>query len=107
MMWKQPYHPPVLSGEIPLAVTWSWRGRQAPAYITAIEEILEQREQVLAREREVLEGLNSVLNKIGHRIVPLEGTSRRWGRLLGNGEEAPEETPRRRGRPPKVKTESV
>ena len=61
---------------------------EAPAYTAAIEKILEEREQAQARERAVIEGLNTALAKIGYKIVPLRGAT------------AAQEMPKRRGRPP-------
>ena len=78
---------------------------EAPAPIAAIEEILAQRQVMRARERDVIEGLNAALAKIGYKIVPLRGPAKPQPRLGSTAEPATSDTVKRRGRPPKAKTE--
>jgi hypothetical protein len=82
---------------------------QAQAYVKAIEELLEQKNEILAKEKEAIENLSGILNKMGYRIVPMnQAPAKRRGRPPGSGKKsvttsAPK---KRRGRPPKAKSEA-
>jgi hypothetical protein len=77
--------------------------------VESIERVLEEKEAVLAREQAMLEGLKSLLGRMGYELVPRgKGEPRRagWKRALG----APSSSPvastsaggRGRGRPRKT-----
>lgn len=80
--------------------------------VKTMESILEEREASQAKEKEAVESLNVVLQRMGYQIVPLhQDAKRRRGRgrvadpvhpVLGAASEG-DGAPRRRGRPAKVK----
>jgi len=81
--------------------------------VKTMESILEEREASQAKEKEAVESLNTVLQRMGYQIVPLHQDSRRRqkrGRAAGAGHPAiaadsqRDAAPRRRGRPPKIQT---
>ena len=81
--------------------------------VKTMESILEEREASQAKEKEAVESLNAVLQRMGYQIVPLHQDTRRRqkrGRAaeaMHPGVEADPQgvtAPRRRGRPAKVKT---
>ena len=80
--------------------------------VKTMESILEEREASQAKEKEAVESLNAVLQRMGYQIVPLEQGSRRGKKrsriidgpgLVVGAEPQGETGPRRRGRPAKVK----
>jgi hypothetical protein len=79
----------------------------APAYLTAIEGILEQRQEAEARERTVIEGLNEALAKLGYKIVPLRGGTKPQSLVGRSTDPGFNDTPKRRGRPPKAKVDTA
>jgi hypothetical protein len=99
------------------------------ALVHSVENLLAEKEAVAAKEKELIEGLDAVLTKMGYRVVvasavlkprgrpPGSGDGRkRRGRPPGSGKgrrrgaasapKAEGTAPRRRGRPPKEKAES-
>jgi hypothetical protein len=81
--------------------------------VKTMESILEEREESRMKEKEAIESLNGVLQRMGYQIVPLHQDSRRRpkrGRAADAGhpvvgaEHQGDATPRRRGRPRKVET---
>jgi hypothetical protein len=81
--------------------------------VKTLESILEEREASQAKEKNAIESLNGVLQRMGYQIVPLHQDSRRRRGRGGTADPAhvapgPEthgdSGPRRRGRPSKVKT---
>src|SRR5262245_12484061 len=74
----------------------------------SMESILAEKEAALTKERQAIENLGAVLNRMGYGIVPLSqlpaGQKRRGRPPRNQNQPAPvadESTPRRRGRPPK------
>ena len=81
--------------------------------VKTMESILEERVASQAKEKEALESLNAVLQRMGYQIVALDQGTRRGkkrGRVADTahpviGADPQGETgPKRRGRPAKVKT---
>jgi hypothetical protein len=79
--------------------------------VKTMESILEEREASQAKEKEAVESLKAVLQRMGYQIVPLHQDSRRRpkrGRAADAGHPAVaadsqgDAAPRRRGRPRKV-----
>jgi hypothetical protein len=95
------------------------------ALVKALESLVAEKQAVTSKEKELVEGLNAVLSKMGYRVVPTtavpkrrgrppgSATGKRRGRPPGSGKKRrgpgrpPKEksTPKRRGRPPKGKTD--
>lgn len=81
--------------------------------VKTMEAILEERIASQAKEKEAVESLNAVLERMGYQIVPLEPGTRR-GKKRGRATERigpvvgadPDgnPAPKRRGRPAKVRT---
>jgi hypothetical protein len=76
--------------------------------VKTMESILEEREASRTKEKEAVESLNAVLERMGYQIVPLEQGSRR-GKKRGRADGAHpaaegdlDVAPRRRGRPATV-----
>jgi len=82
--------------------------------VKTMESILEEREASRTKEKEAIESLNTVLQRMGYQIVPLHQDSRRGqkrGRAVDAGHpgvgvdlQGDAGAPRRRGRPRKVQT---
>jgi hypothetical protein len=81
--------------------------------VKTMESILEEREASRTKEKEAIESLNAVLQRMGYQIVPLHQDSRRRpkrGRAADAGHPVVgtdphgDAAPRRRGRPAKVRT---
>ena len=77
------------------------------ALVKSVEALLHEKKVVAARERELIGGLNAVLEKMGYRVVAADGMPRRRGRPPGSGngrragrKPGPRARRRRRGRPP-------
>jgi hypothetical protein len=80
--------------------------------VKTMESILEEREASQAKEKEAVESINAVLQRMGYQIVPLHQEARRRQKR-GRAAEAMhpvvgadpqgDVAPRRRGRPAKVK----
>jgi hypothetical protein len=78
--------------------------------VKTMESILEEREASRTKEKEAIESLNAVLQRMGYQIVALHQDSRRRpkrGRTADAGQpvvgaDLQEAAPRRRGRPRKV-----
>jgi len=94
--------------------------------IKSLESLVAEKQAVTSKEKELVDGLNAVLSKMGYRVVaatavpkrrgrPPRRKARRPGRPKGSGNgrrrrrpgRPPKEkkAPKRRGRPPKAKTE--
>lgn len=97
--------------------------------VQSVENLLAEKEAVAAKEKELIEGLDAVLTKMGYRVVAASAVLKPRGRPPGGGEGKKERrrppgsgngrrrssagsskaegaAPKRRGRPPKEKTES-
>lgn len=81
--------------------------------VKTMESILEEREASRTKEKEAIESLNAVLQRMGYQIVPLHqdsGHRKKRGRAADAGhpvvgaDPQGEAAPRRRGRPAKVRT---
>ena len=57
------------------------------ALVKSLENLVAEKQAVTSKEKELIDGLNAVLSKMGYRVV------------------AATAVPKRRGRPPKPKTE--
>lgn len=72
---------------------------KADALVKSVKALLAEREALTAKERELVRTVNSVLNKMGYRVVPLSGSTApargRRGRRAGR---RPGRTPGGRGR---------
>jgi hypothetical protein len=95
------------------------------ALVKSLETLVAEKIAVTAKEKELVDGLNAVLSKMGYRVVaatavpkrrgrPPGSKARRPGRPKGSGKgrrrgpgRPPKEksAPKRRGRPPKAKTD--
>ena len=95
------------------------------ALVKSLESLVAEKQAVTSKEKELVDGLNAVLSKMGYRVVPTisvpkrrgrppgSATGKRRGRPPGSGKKRrgpgrpPKEksTPRRRGRSPKGKTD--
>jgi hypothetical protein len=95
------------------------------ALVKALETLVAEKQAVTSKEKELVDGLNAVLSKMGYRVVaatavpkrrgrpPGSATGRRRGRPSGSGKKRrgpgrppkAKSAPRRRGRPPKAKTD--
>ena len=95
------------------------------ALIKSLEGLVAEKQAVTSKEKELVDGLNAVLSKMGYRVVaaaavpkrrgrpPGSATGRRRGRPSGSGKKRrgpgrppkAKTAPRRRGRPPKAKTD--
>ena len=83
--------------------------------VKTMESILEEREASRTKEKEAIESLNAVLQRMGYQIVPLHQDPRRRqkrGRAVDpahpvvGADSQGVAAPRRRGRPAKVKAPS-
>jgi colicin import membrane protein len=93
--------------------------------VKSVESLVAEKVAVTAKEKELIDGLNAVLSKMGYRVVvatavakrrgrpPASATGKRRGRPPGSGKKRrgpgrppkAKSAPKRRGRPPKAKTE--
>jgi hypothetical protein len=66
-----------------------------------METIISEKEAAIAKERQAIEQLNGILNRLGYRIVPLEQTAAPTGKRRGrppgskNKAKASDQTPKR------------
>jgi hypothetical protein len=97
------------------------------ALIKSLESLVAEKQAVTSKEKQLVDGLNAVLSKMGYRVVAATAVPKRRGRppgrkgrrpgrpkMSGNGRRRrrrpgrpPKEksAPKRRGRQPKAKTE--
>ena len=96
------------------------------ALVKSLESLVAEKQAVSSKEKELVDGLNAVLSKMGYRVVatsavpkrrgrPPGSKARRPGRRKGSGNgrrrrgpgRPPKKgsAPKRRGRPPKAKTD--
>jgi hypothetical protein len=94
------------------------------ALVKSLESLVAEKQAVTSKEKELVDGLNAVLSKMGYRVVvatavpkrrgrpPGSATGKRRGRPPGSGKKrGPGRPPKtksatkRRGRPPKPKTD--
>lgn len=96
------------------------------ALVKSLEGLVAEKQAVTSKEKELVDGLNAVLSKMGYRVVATTAVPKRRGRPPGSGARRPgrpkgsgngrrrrgpgrppkeKSTPKRRGRPPKEKTE--
>lgn len=99
-------------------------GIKTDALVKSLESLVAEKQAVTSKEKELIDGLNAVLSKMGYRVVatsavpkrrgrpPGSPTGKRRGRPPGSGKKRgprrpPKEksTAKRRGRPPKAKTD--
>ena len=79
--------------------------------VKTMESILEERVASQAKEKEAIESLNAVLQRMGYQIVPLQQDPRRRrgrasagvGPAIGADPQG-DLAPKKRGRPAKIKT---
>jgi len=97
------------------------------ALVKSLEGLVAEKQAVTSKEKELVDGLNAVLSKMGYRVVAATAMPKRRGRPPGSGARRPgcpkgssngrrrrgpgrppkaKSTPKRRSRPPKTKTES-
>ena len=95
------------------------------ALVKSLEGLVAEKQAVTSKEKELVDGLNAVLSKMGYRVVattavpkrrgrpPGSATGKRRGRPPGPGKKQrrpgrpskESSAPKRRGRPPKAKAE--
>ena len=83
------------------------------ALVKHLESLVAEKQAVTSKEKELIDGLNAVLSKMGYRVVAATAVPKRRGRPPGSGKQRrgpgrpPKEkrAPKRRRRPPKAKTE--
>jgi hypothetical protein len=94
------------------------------ALVKSLEVLVAEKQAVTAKEKELIDGLNAVLSKMGYRVVasaampkrrgrPPGSKGKRRGRPPGSGKKRrkpgrpskEKSASKRRGRPPKSKTE--
>ena len=95
------------------------------ALVKSLESLVAEKEAVTSKEKELIDGLNAVLSKMGYRVVATtavpkrrgrprgSATGKRLGRPPGSGKKRrgpgrppkAKSTSKRRGRPAKAKTE--
>ena len=95
------------------------------ALVKSLEGLVAEKQAVTSKEKELVDGLNAVLSKMGYRVVastvvpkrrgrpPGTTTGKRRGRPPGSGKQRrgpgrprkEKGASKRRGRPPKVKTD--
>ena len=95
------------------------------ALIKSVEGLVAEKQAVTSKEKELVDGLNAVLSKMGYRVVAATAVPKRRGRPPGSGARRPgrpkgsgkarrrgpgrppkvKSAPKRRGRPPKAKAE--
>ncbi|MGH7255974.1 MAG: hypothetical protein ACREI3_09370 [Nitrospirales bacterium] len=96
------------------------------ALVKSVETLVAEKLAVTAREKELIDGLNAVLSKMGYRVVASAAVPKRRGRPPGSGARRPGRpkgsgngrrrrgpgrppkstgAAKRRGRPPKAKPE--
>jgi hypothetical protein len=95
------------------------------ALVKHLESLVAEKQAVTSKEKELIDGLNAVLSKMGYRVVAATAVPKRRGRPPGSGARRPGRpkgsgkgrrrgpgrpskegsAPKRRGRPPKPKTE--
>jgi hypothetical protein len=82
--------------------------------VKTMESILEEREASRTKEKEAVESLNAVLQRMGYQIVPLHQDAKRrlkrsravdTARPFSEVDTQTDTTPRRRGRPRKTQAE--
>jgi hypothetical protein len=83
-------------------------GPKSVAVVQAVENLIAEKQAIALMEREVIESLNEVLNKIGYKVVAMDadasrGRGRRRGRSPRSRRGRPAGTGRKRdpGRAPK------
>jgi hypothetical protein len=64
------------------------------ALIKSLENLVAEKQAVSSKEKELVDGLNAVLSKMGYRVVATSAVPKRRGRPPGS------QTGKRRGRPP-------
>jgi hypothetical protein len=98
------------------------------ALVKSVETLVAEKLAVTAKEKELVDGLNAVLSKMGYQVVETTAVPKRRGRPPGSGSRRPgrpkgssngrrrrgpgrppkaKSAPKRRGRRPKAKTESA
>lgn len=95
------------------------------ALVKSLESLVAEKQAVTTKEKQLVDGLNAVLSKMGYRVVatsavpkrrgrpPGSSTGKRRGRPPGSGKKRrgpgrppkSKSAPKRRGRPPKAKTD--
>jgi hypothetical protein len=96
------------------------------ALVKSLESLVAEKQAVTSKEKELVDGLNAVLSKMGYRVVAATALPKRRGRPPGSKARRPgrpkgsgngrrrrkpgprpiaKNAPKRRGRPPKAKTE--
>jgi hypothetical protein len=96
------------------------------ALVKSLERLVAEKQAVTSKEKELIDGLNAVLSKMGYRVVAAAALPKRRGRPPGTGARRPGRpkgsgngrrrrgpgrppkptgAPKRRGRPPKGKPE--
>lgn len=64
------------------------------ALVKSLESLVAEKQAVTSKEKELVDGLNAVLSKMGYRVVTATAVPKRRGRPPGST------TGKRRGRPP-------
>jgi hypothetical protein len=64
------------------------------ALVKSLESLVAEKQAVTSKEKELVDGLNAVLSKMGYRVVAATAVPKRRGRPPGST------TEKRRGRPP-------
>jgi hypothetical protein len=95
------------------------------ALIKSLEGLVAEKQAVTSKEKELVDGLNAVLSKMGYRVLATTAVPKRRGRPPGSGARRPgrpkgsgkgrrrgpgrppKHASKRRGRPPKAKAESA
>ena len=64
--------------------------------VTSVENLFAEKQALAAKEKKMIDDLNTALSKMGYRIVPAKaaanganGTGKRLGRPPGSGKEQP------------------
>jgi hypothetical protein len=79
------------------------------ALVKSLESLVAEKQAVTSKEKELIDGLNAVLSKMGYRVVATAAVPKRRGRPPGSGARGPGRPKgsgngrrrRRPGRPPK------
>jgi len=80
------------------------------ALVKSLEGLVGEKQAVTSKEKELVDGLNAVLSKMGYRVVAATAVPKRRGRPPGSGARRPGRPKgsgngrRRSGRPPKAKS---
>ncbi len=80
------------------------------ALVKSLEGLVAEKQAVTSKEKELVDGLNAVLSKMGYRVVAATAVPKRRGRPPGSGARRPGRPKgsgngrRRSGRPPKAKS---